>query len=87
MAATTAAAASTGCLGGAASMALVGVGMLICRGSSGCGVAESFALLVVAELGVDSWCSMLSVREMSFRYSVGISSWREQFNRSIIIYL
>lgn len=51
---------------------LVGVGMLIWSGSSGCGVEVSFCLL-----GGDNWCSSVSRRDRSLRYEPGNSSYTD----------
>ena len=56
-------------VGVAVIMVVVGVGMLICSGSSGCGVDESGCFL-----GADSWCSTRVSRSRSCRYLPGVRS-------------
>lgn len=46
---------------------LDGAGIMICRGSSGCGVEPS----LMCRLGADSWCSSAASRDVSLRYVPG----------------
>lgn len=61
-----------------APIAMAGVGIGMCSGSSGCGVEPSLA----GRLGADSCGSSLSSSDVSFRYEPGVRSCTETLDHS-----